>query len=101
MALREGGIALLLDNGFPPQLAVRSYATLSHYVLGFAIQLTGDNATGQLDGAQLSAVFHGLDPSEFPATAAVADFMPVPLEDEFAFGLDLILDGLSQLRSSG
>jgi AcrR family transcriptional regulator len=100
MALREKGIALLLDNGFPAQLAVRSYATLSHYVLGFAIQLNGDGAAGQIDDAQLSAIFRGLDPSEFPATAAVADSMPVPLEDEFAFGLELILEGLSRLRGN-
>ena len=100
MALREVGIALLLDNGFPPHLAVRSYATLSHYVLGFAIQLSGDSAVGPADDAQLSAVFRGLDPSVFPATAAVADSMPVALEDEFAFGLEMILDGLSHLRGS-
>ena len=98
MALRERGIALLLDNGFPAHLAVRAYATLSHFVLGFAIQLRGDSAAGQVDDARLSALFRGLDPSEFPATAAVADSMPVPLQDEFAFGLELILEGLSHLR---
>jgi len=59
-------IAVLLDNGFPPQLAARTYATLSHYVLGFAIQLGGDRATGALDDAQLSAVFAGLNPAGFP-----------------------------------
>jgi TetR/AcrR family tetracycline transcriptional repressor len=100
MALRERGIALLLDNGFPPHLAVRSYATLSHYVLGFAIQLSGDSAAGQDDDGRLSALFRSLDPSKFPATVAVADSMPVPLEDEFVFGLELILEGLAQLRRS-
>jgi hypothetical protein len=46
----------LLDNGFSPALAARSYATV-----------------------------------------AVADHLPVPLEDEFAFGLELIIDGLARL----
>jgi hypothetical protein len=41
MRLRELAIAVLLDNGFPPPLAGRSYATLAHYVLGFAMQLGG------------------------------------------------------------
>jgi TetR/AcrR family transcriptional regulator, tetracycline repressor protein len=101
MALREFGIAVLLDSGFAPHLAARSYATLAHYVLGFAIQLSGHSAAKQLDDAQLSAVFRGLDPSLFPATAKVADALPVPLEDEFTFGLELILDGLSHLRVEG
>lgn len=94
MAAREGLIAILLDNGFPPALAARSYATLARYILGFAIQLTSHR--DDLDDASLSQVFHNLDPREFPATVKVADSLPVPLEDEFAFGLDLIIDGLSQ-----
>jgi TetR/AcrR family transcriptional regulator, tetracycline repressor protein len=92
MAQRERFIALLLANGFPPALAARSYATVARYVLGFAIQLTG-----RPDDARLSPEFHGLDPDLFPATVAVADHLPVPLETEFAFGLDRIIDGLTRL----
>jgi AcrR family transcriptional regulator len=94
LAARERMIAFLLANGFPPALAARSHATLSRYILGFAIQLTG--AGGDLDDARLEHVFHDLDPQLFPATVAVADNLPVPLDDEFAFGLDLIVDGLTQ-----
>jgi TetR/AcrR family transcriptional regulator, tetracycline repressor protein len=97
---RERLIAILLDNGFPPPLAARAYATLARYVLGFAIQLTTPNATGRPNEAQLSATFHSLDPTKFPATVTVADSLPVPLEDEFAFGLELILNGLNQMRDS-
>jgi TetR/AcrR family tetracycline transcriptional repressor len=71
------------------------------YVLGFAIQLNDHGVAGQPDDAQLSAVFHGSDPVFFPATVAVADTLPVALEDEFAFGLELIVAGLTQLRDSG
>lgn len=36
-------------------------------------------------------------PGQFPATVAVADSLPVPWEDELAFGLELIVDdGLTQ-----
>jgi len=94
MAAREGLIAILLDNGFPPALAARSYATLARYILGFAIQLTSHR--DDLDDAGLSQVFHNLDPRRFPATVKVADSLPVSLEDEFAFGLELIIDGLTQ-----
>jgi hypothetical protein len=100
MTLRERSIAILLDNGFSPHLAARAYATLARYVLGFAIQLNAPGITGQGDDVQLSATFRDLDRSLFPATVAVADSLPVPLEDEFAFGLELILNGLGQLRDS-
>jgi AcrR family transcriptional regulator len=93
MLQRERLIALLLGSGFPPKLAARSYATLARYVLGFAIQLTGPETA---DRADLSKVFHGVNPEIFPATTRVADHLPVPLEDEFDFGLDLIIDGLTQ-----
>lgn len=94
LAARERMIAFLLANGFPPAMAARSYATLARYILGFAIQLTG--SSGGLDDARLAEVFHDLDPGQFPATVAVADSLPVPWEDEFAFGLELIVDGLTQ-----
>jgi len=91
MAVREGLIAMMLDNGFPPALAARSYATLARYILGFAVQVTG-----RREDAGLAQVFHNLDPHEFPATVKVAHSLPVPLDDEFAFGLELIIDGLTQ-----
>jgi AcrR family transcriptional regulator len=98
MIHRERLIAVLLGSGFPPKLAARSYATLARYVLGFAIQLTEPDTSGQFDRARLSDLFHGVDPEVFPATIKVADHIPVPLEDEFEFGLGLIIDGLTQQR---
>ncbi|OBI87669.1 TetR/AcrR family transcriptional regulator [Mycobacterium sp. 1245805.9] len=95
LAQRELMLALLLDNGFPPVVAAHAYATLSRYVLGFAIQQSG-SAAGEQD-AELTAAFHELDPSRYPATVAVADDLPVPLQEEFAYGLRLIVAGLEQL----
>ncbi|MFI0514867.1 TetR/AcrR family transcriptional regulator [Streptomyces sp. WSLK1-5] len=98
-AVRERCLAVLLADGFPPQVAAHAYATLSRYVLGFAIQIRGDQGAEQPGGdSGGSAVFRAVDPSVHPATAAVADWMPVPLEDEFRFGLGLLLDGLGSLR---
>jgi AcrR family transcriptional regulator len=94
MAHRELLLAVLLDNGFTPQLAARSYATVARYVLGFAIQLSGREP----DDANLSGLFHTLGPRVFPATRAVADYLPVPLDEEFALGLELIVEGLAKMR---
>lgn len=94
LVAREQMLAFLLDNGFSAALAARSYATLARYVLGFAMQL--DNNHGDLGDAKLAQIFHDLDPDRFPATVAVADSLPVPFEEEFAFGLDLIVDGLTR-----
>ena len=97
LARREKILAILLANGFPPVVAAHAYATLSRYVLGFAIQLAG-SAAAEHD-ARLAAAFHELDPARYPATLAVADDLPVPLEEEFAYGLRLIVAGLE--RSHG
>lgn len=95
MVVREAGLALFLGNGFPPELAARAYATLSRYVLGFAIQLGADPGS---HATQDSAAFRDVDPGCFPATLAVAASLPVPLEAEFSFGLHLLVTGLDQLR---
>lgn len=98
MALRERCVAVLLGSGFPPRVAAYTYATLSRYVLGFAVQAGGHGGAGQPDDAQPTAVFQSVDPHLFPATVAVAGSMPVPIEDEFSFGLELLLSGLARLR---
>ena len=95
LARREKILAVLLDNGFPPVVAAHAYATLSRYVLGFGIQLSGSAAVEQ--DAELAAAFHELDPARYPATLAAADDLPVPLEEEFAYGLRLIVAGLERL----
>ena len=97
LANRERCLAVLLHNGFAPAIAAHAYATLARYVLGFAVQLSAATADGGQQDAELSAAFHRLDPSRYPATVTVADELPVPLADEFALGLRLIVAGLEQL----
>jgi AcrR family transcriptional regulator len=97
LARRERVLSVLLDNGFAPAVAAHAYATLSRYVLGFAIQVSGASAVADEQDAELSARFHQLDPARYPATVAAADALPVPLPEEFAFGLGLIVAGLEGL----
>lgn len=95
MALREVALQVLLDAGFSPRVAIRCYATLARFVLGFAIQLNGE----ETEDVALAEAYRNSGEDNLPATGAVAAFAPVPLEDEFSFGLDLLLAGLAQLRS--
>ncbi|NMN95668.1 TetR/AcrR family transcriptional regulator [Antrihabitans stalactiti] len=97
LEVREKCLELLLANGFPVELAARAYVALARHVVGFAIQLRNVPAE-QIDAALLSTFFHTLDPAAFQATHAVADFLPASLEEEFAFGLDLLIDGLVSLH---
>lgn len=99
LARRELVLSVLLDNGFAPAVAAHAYATLSRYVLGFAIQASGSSAVADERDAELSARFHQLDPTRYPATVAAADALPVPLQEEFTFGLRLIVAGLEGLHA--
>lgn len=93
MVQREQSIALLLRSGFPPAMAAQACATLARYVLGFATQLPSASS----DTADDNEVWERLDPQTLPAIASVAEHLPVPLEQEFEFGLALLIAGLSQL----
>lgn len=94
MMLREKSLRAFQDNGFAPDVAVRAYATLSRYVLGFGIQLAR-RSVAELPEDEL---FRDIDLADFPATMAAAEHMPVSLQDEFEFGLGLLIDGLGRLR---
>lgn len=100
MAAKERWLTVLLNNGFSSHLAAHSMAMLGHYVQGFAIQLSGDRAKSDRDEADYAAEGQLLDPARFPALSAAiaAGELPVPLESEFTFGLELILDSLERLR---
>lgn len=101
LALRERVLAMLLANGFAPESAARVYAAVARYVLGFAAQLRSHDAVAELEPATLSALYRQLDPVRFPATIAVADCLPnQTLEEEFRFGLDLIVAGLGPLHGA-
>ncbi|MGJ0118423.1 TetR/AcrR family transcriptional regulator [Williamsia sp. MIQD14] len=89
LAVRERALAMLLAAGFDAGLAVRAWVTVARYVLGFAAQLrTDDPAPTQ------AAAWGAVDPADFPASIAVAGEVPVPLEEEFTFGLQMLISGL-------
>lgn len=94
MALREHWFAVMLHHGFPSPQAAYSVVMIARFALGFATQLVAPPATT----AQIFAALRGADVASFPATAAVAHLLPVPLENSFALGMEMVIDGLGQLR---
>jgi hypothetical protein len=66
---------------------------------GTCSRAPGPPTTKQNDD-EISDRFRQLDPSRYPATVTVADELPVPLQEEFAFGLRLIVAGLERLAES-
>jgi AcrR family transcriptional regulator len=96
---RERSVAVLLACGFPLDLAARAYTAVAHYVVGFTLQQHGPGAPQQADAAKLRDFYRGLDANTYPATVAAADELTsVPLDEEFRFGLQLVLDGIELAR---
>ena len=91
MAFREQVMGILRAQGFPRDLALRFYATLARYVLGFAIQ-AGGAADDEGDELLVADVLG--------ASAATSGWSPISLRVEFAFGLDLILRGMRRERAA-
>ena len=100
LAGREAVIGILLAGGFPPEIAARAYTAVGHYVIGFAIQLGADGTSGPGD-RDVREIYRSLDPARYPATVSSAPFLPSSLDDEFRFGLQLIVDGLAKHLRAG
>ncbi len=98
---RERSLAVLLACGFPPDLAARAYTAVAHYVVGFALQQHAPRAPQREDAAKLRDFYRALDPETYPATVAAAnELTSVPLDEEFRFGLQLVLDGIERARKA-
>jgi AcrR family transcriptional regulator len=96
LAGREAALGILLASGFPPEAAARAYTAVGHYIIGFAVQLGSELTSGQTDNHEIREFYGSLDPAHFPATLASAPYLPSSLDDEFCFGLQLIVDGLAK-----
>jgi AcrR family transcriptional regulator len=96
LAGREAAIAILLAGGFTAEVAARAYTAVGHYVVGFAIQLPHGGTSDEEENRDLREFYRTLDATRYPATAASAPYLPSSLDDEFRFGLRLIVDGLAR-----
>jgi TetR/AcrR family tetracycline transcriptional repressor len=93
----EQGLAALLEAGFTREEATRAYRTLFTYTFGFAAFASPED----LDGARrfMRSSLAALPEDEYPElTASIAEAgAAVGGDEQFAFGLDRLLDGLERL----
>ncbi len=96
----------LREAGFPFEMAIHAYSVQDAYVYGFALQekdLAFETPDSAGEAVQRRAETIGA-PENYPFLVEVATKLPGSGYDsavEFAWGLDLILDGLKQLRRTG
>ncbi|WP_322762355.1 TetR/AcrR family transcriptional regulator [Frankia sp. Cr2] len=95
LAGRETAIGIMLSSGFSPEAAAKAYTAVAHYVIGFASQLGAHGNDGPAEDQDIREFYRSLDPARYPATVVSASFLPSSLDDEFRFGLQLIVDGLA------
>jgi len=99
LANRERVLGLLLAHGFGPDLAARAFLALAHYVVGFAIQQHSPGVA-DYDSVDRHGFYDSLDARAFAAVTTTAPFLRGrSLDEEFHFGLTLLLIGLEHLRS--
>jgi AcrR family transcriptional regulator len=107
MRYMEAVLAILRDGGFALGLAHHAMHVLGSRVLGFNQDLFDDSAASRADPEVASLMARQLaDTYPYIAELAVAVSHDGGLggcddDIEFAFGLDLILDGLERLRAAG
>ena len=90
-------------GGFSAGMTDHAYHALDSHIMGFTLWVVGMNLGTQEDLAALATAFlRELPRDEFPHLAEHIDQHLRPRdpdeEGEFAFGLDLLLDGLERLR---
>jgi len=101
MALRKHCVTVMLKAGFEASMATSACVTLARYIFGLAIQLNHENGAGGPPDGESAAALRGMDPAQIPAVLSIAEPWPVPVEEVFSFGLDLILAGLGAVRDVG
>jgi AcrR family transcriptional regulator len=95
-------LGTLRDGGFSPEMTDHAYHALDSHVFGFTLWQVGIAAGMDQHAGSISTFLEELDVEAFPHLAEhVEQHLQGRTSDdegEFAFGLDLILDGLERVR---
>jgi AcrR family transcriptional regulator len=99
LALTSQAVALMTSRGVPLDVAVGGFTTVFAYVLGFAVSEAAlPSAAQDRDALRAEALHHlGDPPTEPPHLETALDLLQSP--GDFAFGLDLILEGVERRTS--
>jgi AcrR family transcriptional regulator len=99
MLAREVAVSGLIAAGFSPEDAVRAYLTILRFVVVSVQFEARSTARTKAERRTLRKLFRSQDPAHFPTVVALADLLAEQHgEDEFEFGLRVILDGLGPLH---
>lgn len=97
-------IGVLSAAGFPMPMVLRAIMTLDSYTYGFTLQELAWPFDAETAPASAEAFAEALPVGGYPSMRAMAEMVttaPWEAVVDFAFGLDLILDGLERLREAG
>ena len=94
-------IGTLRRAGFSLEMAAHAFSVLDSYIYGFGRQSLNASAEGDMTPEEMAEAFlQAIPADEYPYLREMADHVMASGRDEdadFAFGLDLILDGLERL----
>jgi AcrR family transcriptional regulator len=102
----EAILGTLRRAGFSAEMTDHGYHALESHIMGFTLWEVGMNLGSREDLQRLASAFlERLSADEFPYLSEHVEQHLKPRrpddEGEFAFGLDLILDGLERIRNAG
>jgi AcrR family transcriptional regulator len=106
LALAEALLGPLHTAGFADRDAGLAFFLVVDYTVGFAVSSPRTSVNEQrvrdaATRAQLHQFFRSLPPDRFPALVALGEHVWVDNRDQrFTAGLDVLVDGLEQVRSS-
>jgi len=100
----EAVVGSLRQAGFSVEVAIHAFFTLDSYIYGFAVQEQNlPSGTPEELAGVAQIILTALPATEYPYLneVIVEHVMKLGFDyaDEFEFGLDLILDGLEQIRA--
>ena len=93
----EWVLARLLEGGLSHQMAHSAMHIIGSRTLGFTQELSG---VGDDAPEAARKIFRSIDLADYPAFAEIIKDVHHDEDAEFAFGLDLILDGLERAREA-
>jgi hypothetical protein len=98
-------VGSLLKAGFSAQMALRAFFTLDSYIYGFAVQEQNmPSGTPEQLAGMAETILSGLPADTYPSlrTVIVDHVLQAGFDyaEEFAFGLDLIIESLERLRGT-
>jgi len=100
----EAVLGSFRQAGFSVEMAIHAFFTLDSYIYGFAVQERNlPSGTPEQLASVAQDILRALPPAEYPYLNEVIVGHVLKLgfdyADEFEFGLDLILDGLAEIRA--